>query len=272
MISFEKYHGCGNNFVIVNERDVKHLDYASLAKKMCDVSTGIGADGLMVVVEKPLTMLFYNCDGSEAPMCGNGIRCFANYAYHYLTRDKRFTIETLAGPMHVEVKGSEDFRVEINMGKPNWDASLLKLSRPMKNTHTYTLEVLDKTFTLHSVFLGTIHTVVFCNLIIESDVEKYGQAICEHPLFKEKTNVNFVRVVNRGEIEVLTYERGVGITKACGTGCCASVLFAHLLKFTNCKVDVRLPLGTLKISLKNDVFMDGPAKRVAIGQFEEGNL
>lgn len=271
MIPFTKYHGCGNHFIIVEESDVVNKDYTQVAIDMCHPHTGLGADGLMIVKRNPLTMLFYNQDGSMAPMCGNGIRCFANYVYDKGCKQTSFEVITGAGTMLIDVKQEQPFRVEINMGKPNWDISMLHLSS-IKDMEEYTLDVLDKTYTLHSVFLGTIHTVAFVHSIDMEEVAIYGKAICEHPLFKQKTNVNFVCVDDSENIHVMTYERGVGITQACGTGCCASVVFANKLNKTKDNVQVHLPLGTLKIRIDDEVYMDGPAKKVASGHYEEDPL
>ncbi len=272
MIPFEKHHGCGNTFIIVEESDIAHTTYDQLAIQMCHPYTGIGADGFMVVKREPLTMLFYNQDGSVAPMCGNGIRCFANYMYHHGLHQSQFDIETGAGTMKVDVKQEQPFRVEIDMGKPNWDMNALCLSKPIPDAKSYQLDVLDRTYEIHSVFLGTIHSVVIVDEINIEEVEVYGKAICEHTLFAQKTNVNFVCIEDKANIHVMTYERGVGITQACGTGCCASIVFTHLLQRSNDIVKVRLALGSLIIKVADSVYMDGPAKQVAIGQYEEDSI
>ncbi len=271
MIDFEKYHGCGNSFIILEYDETK--DYTSLAKQLCSQDVGIGSDGLMVVKQNPLEMVFYNLDGSIAPMCGNGIRCFAKYVYERIEAKERFDVVTGAGVMKVHVIQANPFRVEINMGKADFDVKKLHLSDPnLKEVKHHTLSIHGQDVQIHSVFLGTIHTIVFVDEICYEQVQRDGKAICEHPLFSEKTNVNFVCVKDRKNIQVLTYERGVGITKACGTGCCASVYYAHAYGYCEESVHVQLALGTLKITLKEDVYMEGPATFVAKGSIEEEEI
>ena len=261
MIKFSKYHGCGNSFIIIEYEEIKNSDVSKLALAVCNRETGIGADGMIVVKQDPLEMIFYNQDGSTAPMCGNGIRCFSKYVRdkHYV-KDKQFVVLTGAGNLEINCIGEE---YEIAMGIPNFDPSLLHLK---KDVDLYSYPLLG--YELSSVFVGTIHTVVFVNALIDVDVEALGKKICNHELYKEKTNVNFVEVIDRQNIRVITYERGVGITKACGTGCCASFVFAnHFNKVDKC-VNIHLEYGRLVIRYDNEqIMMKGPATFVAEGHY-----
>lgn len=261
MISFSKYHGCGNSFIIVDYDDIEKYDIAILAMHMCNAEIGIGADGFIIVKDSPLTMIFYNQDGSRAPMCGNGIRCFAKYVKdkHYVSDN---TFEVLTGAGNLIVNCIDD-KYEIMMGIPHFDNTLLKLR---KDVNLYSYSLLE--YELSSVFLGTIHTVLFVDSFDDIDIKAVGEEICNHELYKEKTNVNFVKVIDRKNICVFTYERGVGITKACGTGCCASFVIAHHFnKVDNC-VNVHLEYGMLTIEYDNKkVMMKGPATFVAKGRY-----
>lgn len=263
MIKFSKYHGCGNNFVVLDYDNVLHLDFEKLAKHVCDVHVGVGADGLIIVKKDPLEMIFYNQDGSRAPMCGNGIRCFANYVCDQgIVQEDTFDVVTLAGKLKVEVKKGHVFKAKVNMGKPSFDLEKLNLSQYVFDIKEYELDG----FHLGSLFMGTIHTVMFVDSLDSMDIEKTGNYICNHPMFKEKTNVNFVEIMGESNIRVITYERGVGITKACGTGCCASVVLANDFAKVADVVNVHLELGKLRISYKGeDVYMEGPAEKIAEG-------
>lgn len=262
MIAFRKYHGCGNNFVILDYEEVKTLDFAKLAKHVCDMHVGIGADGCIIVKQNPLEMLFYNQDGSQAPMCGNGIRCFVKYVCDKnIVQTDIFDVVTGAGTLQVEVT-HHPFQAKVSMGSPIFTQEALKLKENVKDTKQYELDQ----YTLSSVFMGTIHTVMFVDDLKKVDVETMGEKICHHPLYLEKTNVNFVAILDKENIAVSTYERGVGLTKACGTGCCAAVVLANLFGYISDEVNVHLELGVLKISYKdNHVVMKGPAKFVAEG-------
>lgn len=266
MIAFAKYHGCGNNFIVVKEIDVQEQNYSSLAISMCNMATGIGADGLIVVREEPeLEMVFYNMDGSRAPMCGNGIRCFAAYCYDRgIRKEERYPVKTLAGEMMVHVRKTSPFMAEISMGKPGFcsqDFGVLDGSETFINQK---LETTEGCFTVSSCFMGTVHTVVW---VEEFPSENAARQLSNHPVFSEKTNVNFVKRIDSATLEIKTYERGVGFTFACGTGACASQVFGVREGKTDDKVTVRLPYGELIITQEPDgeIKMAGPAVRVAEG-------
>ncbi|MBQ8152042.1 MAG: diaminopimelate epimerase [Firmicutes bacterium] len=277
-----KYHGCGNSFVIIREsgipahiRDAEEAErleaYGQLAVQLCDINTGIGADGFIVVREEPeLEMVFFNQDGSRAPMCGNGIRCFAEFCMNEGIREEaEYPVKTLAGDMVVEITQDEPFRARINMGSPNFDPEKIAVKTDKNDMLGAQIPLKDGSAQeVDSFFMGTIHTVVFTDEIDREKLEPVGEEICNHELFGEKTNVNFVKIVDEDSIQVLTYERGVGITLACGTGACASVVAASRRGYIGKSADVQLALGTLKIDIEEDgsVFMEGPSVRVFDGQ------
>ena len=262
MIAFRKYHGCGNNFIIVQYEHVKHYDFVKLAKHVCDMHEGIGADGCIIVKTNPLEMLFYNQDGSMAPMCGNGIRCFAKYVCDMkLVDESQFMVKTGAGDLLIQVE-KMPFQASVKMGSPEYNHEKLKLVSTILNCKQYNIDE----YVLHSVFMGTIHTVLFVDDVKQFDCEGVGSYLCNHPTYLEKSNINFVEIKDANTMEVVTYERGVGITKACGTGCCASVVIANDLHKVDSEVNVQLELGVLHIQYKNNmVEMKGPATFVAEG-------
>ncbi len=276
MILFSKYHGCGNNFVIVKEKEIlKHIsenEYPDMARKMCDVYTGAGADGFIVVREEPeLEMVFYNQDGSRAPMCGNGIRCFAHFCrQEKIRQEESYPVKTLAGEMVVNVTNDDPFMVKINMGKPVFSPHEIKVDYDGEDFLNQSLQLADgSSCKVNAFFMGTIHTVVFVDDFEVMDVPKIGEEICNHPTFKEKTNVNFVKVIDEETLEVKTYERGVGMTLACGTGACASVVAANLEGLCGKAAEVKLALGSLKIEVSEDgnVYMAGPSVKILDGEF-----
>lgn len=278
MIPFSKYHGCGNNFIIVRERalstKIRQEDYFDFARGVCDINTGVGADGLIIVREKPaLEMVFFNCDGSRAPMCGNGIRCFAHFCRNEeICSEASYPVKTLAGDMIVTVACETPFRARINMGKPDFSPKAVGVDSNAENYLDRTLILGDgNSYQINSLFMGTVHTVVFVDSFDWTDIPGLGEEICNHPTFREKTNVNFVRVVNDHTLEMKTYERGVGMTLACGTGACASVVVANIQGLCKKKTGVILPLGTLTIEIQDDnnVYMEGPSVKILDGTLDQ---
>ena len=280
MLKFSKYHGCGNNFVMVREQELlKYLsigaspetkEYPAFAQKVCDINTGIGADGLIIVREEPaLEMVFYNMDGSRAPMCGNGIRCFARFCLEEgICEEASYAVKTLAGDMVVEVTSREPFMARIDMGTPIFDPAAIAVDSERSDFLGQQLEISDGSrWTVNSLFMGTVHTVVFVDDYDSFDIEYVGRELCEHPTYTEKTNVNFVRVIDENTVEMKTYERGVGMTLACGTGACATAVVCALQGLCKSSIEVILQLGSLNIELKDDghVFMEGPSVKIAEG-------
>lgn len=266
MIAFEKYHGCGNDFIIVED---KGLNYAELAPKMCNRYTGIGADGLIIANTNPLRMMLYNQDGSIANMCGNGIRTLAYYFFrhNYLTSDI-FVIETLDGPKEIEIISKEPFIVKVNMGSYSYNKDKMgfTIDGDMLN---YEIEFDNQTYLTHSIFLGTYHTIIYMPKVEYGLYPLLGQRIMEDKAFKFGTNVDFVEIIDKDTMRVNTYERGIGFTYACGTGASSSYVISKLFNKCNNPVRVLLPYGELKISEKDGkIYMEGPATYIGKGIYE----
>lgn len=280
-IDFVKMHGLGNDFILIDclskpLGDSSFLSY--LAKKLCNRNFGIGADGLMLILpssKADLRMRIFNYDGSEAQMCGNGIRCFAKYAYeNKLISKNKFTVETLAGIIIPEltITNNKILGVKVNMGTPK----LRRREVPMngKDTSRVVNETLkinpEQTFKITCVSMGNPHCITFVNDIQSIPVDEIGLKIENHPLFPEKTNVEFIQVLNKQEINFRVWERGVGETLACGTGACAALVAAVLNKKTDREATIHLPGGDLDIQWANDghVYMTGPAELVFRGEME----
>lgn len=267
MLHFSKYHGCGNDFVVIDYKN--GVDYSKLAINLCNRKIAIGADGLVVVKQNPLEMIFYNADGSRAPMCGNGIRCFARYVYEKkYVNSNIFDVVTLAGVMKIEIVDTIDFLVKVNMGSPIFTNDSIKA----KDDKSYfgrvvNIDGIDVKF--YSLFMGTIHTVVFCDNLEKIVKTNIGEKLCNYELFKEKTNVNFAMKIDEHNFKIKTYERGVGWTCACGTGVCATYVVAKKLGLCKDYLDGHIEYGTLHIEGDSDIFMTGPATKVFESKMEE---
>lgn len=256
MMMASKYNGCGNDFMILDYEEGK--DYSQLAIQLSQ-PTSHDTDGLIVVKQNPLEMLLYNKDGSQAPMCGNGIRCFAKYVFDkQLTHQSHYSVQTLAGEMKVAVIETEAFQCQVNLGQPDYRNDAFHAFDNQSYINR-TVEIDGQAVTFTTLFMGTVHTVVFVEDAIAMLASDWGEKLCNHPLFQLKTNVNFVQVLNRRELIVRTFERGVGWTLACGTGCCASFVVARDSGLVDDTVQVHLEKGTLTIEGTDDIFMSGPA-------------
>lgn len=246
---FEKYHGLGNDFLITE--DLSIIDNSDLIKSICDRYTGIGADGLIVVKKDPLEMVFYNQDGSRGEMCGNGIRCFSYYCYnHNLIEKNEFECYTLDGVKHLEIKSINPFVVKVKMGKM------------IDKVEEVDIEFNNKKYRVYSLNFGVPHVVLYTNELV---TEQLGNYLSNHEYFPNKTNVNFVTVNDNKNITITTYERGVGFTKACGTGSCSSVIVSRILNLVSDEVEVHQSLGSLLITIENEeIYMEG--KSVKVGE------
>ena len=265
-----KMHGLGNDFIVFFDNGNTEFNVTDMAQRLCNRHTGIGADGLVIVMPSDIAdvrMRIINSDGSEAEMCGNGIRCFAKYAYDRKIIDKEeFTVETLAGIMTPTIIADNGVAklVKVNMGKPTFSAKNIPMDVEADKVIDYTLDVDGVSYVVSSVLLGVPHTEVFVDDVTTVPLTVLGPMIEKHPLFPKGTNVNFVQVVNENTIRVRTWERGAGATLACGTGSCSSAVMAYEKGLTGRSVDVELYLGTLRVDYDEDgtVYMTGPAAEV----------
>jgi len=266
-LEFTKMHGLGNDFILVEEKKLpSNVNYEQLSKKLCDRHFGIGGDGLIVVrsrnavKEADTAWRIFNADGTEPEMCGNGIRCFAKYVYDRNLIDKaKFTVSTLAGLITPVVE--ESGMITVDMGEPVLTPAEIPVNIAGDRIIDYPLNVLDKTFRINCVSMGNPHCIIFVDEPV--DAVKYGTAIENHSVFPRRTNVEFVQVLSKSHIKVNVWERGCGITLACGTGACACVVAAVINKLTARKIKVTLPGGELFINYDRDsgrLYMTGPAE------------
>jgi len=268
-------HGLGNDFILIDEIDPKKYDLQALAIRLCDRHQGIGADGIILILPSEIAdvkMRIINSDGSEANMCGNGIRCFAKYVYdNQINTAQSFTIETGAGVMIPEliVEDGKVLFVKVNMGAPYLERSAIPMSGAAGNVINEPLRVAGKDYRITSMLMGVPHTIVFVDQLDQTDIVTIGRQIEKHPAFLKGTNVNFVEVINDHEVKMRTWERGAGSTLACGTGSCATAVACLLNGKTGKEVTVHLYLGDLLIEwIDGIVYMTGSANHVFEGEIE----
>ena len=282
-LEFEKYHGLGNDYVLINdiEWNIPEEKKSKLAIKLCEFHFSIGADGLIFVCNSDkadIKMRIFNNDGTEAEMCGNGIRCFSKYVYeNSIVRKEEIKIETLKGIMVARniVIEEKVISVQIDMGTPilNYE-EIPVISESLSNKCiNEPIAILDKIFNFSAVSMGNPHAVIFIKTQLNDDeLNMYGSSMEVHERFPNKVNVEFVKIMTDEECSVRVFERGVGITKSCGTGACASVVAGSLLgKFKkNSVITVHNDGGDLKIIYTGKtVLMEGPVEKVFTGILEE---
>ena len=259
-IKITKMQGCGNDFVILDyeEFEKSNLPMEELAKRLCDRHFGVGADGMIIPKKSEdknidIAWYFYNSDGTVAQMCGNGMRCFAKYVFDKgLVDKKEFSVMTGAGVIKPLLLDNGNVRVD--MGVPILEEEKIPFKGERK------LKALDETFEITPVSMGNPH----CVILTENDpmemALKYGSTIEKHEYFPEKTNTEFVKVISKNEIDMRVFERGCGITLACGTGACASVVACVLNNLTEQKVKVNLLGGSVFVEWQGNA--ENPKKNI----------
>lgn len=273
-MKFTKMHGIGNDYVYVNcfEEDVENP--CELAKYVSDRHFGVGSDGLILI--KPsdaadFEMDMYNADGSQGAMCGNGIRCVAKYVYDYgLTRETKISIDTKSGIKYLDltVENGEVSMVRVNMGEPVITAREIPIVSDKEQVIHEPIEINGETWHMTGVSMGNPHAVVYMDDVQGLDIEKIGPLFENHPVFPDRVNTEFCRVIDDSTVEMRVWERGSGETLACGTGACAVAVASILNGYTKEQVTVKLLGGDLEIfwdRQENRVYMNGPATTVFDG-------
>ena len=276
-MKFTKMHGCGNDYVYVNLFEEKLDDPAEVSIKVSDRHFGIGSDGLITIGpsdKADFRMRIYNADGSEAEMCGNGIRCVAKYVYdHHLTDKTEITVETGAGVLTLQLftENGKVLKVRVDMGEPILTPADIPVVADGDKVIDEPIEVGGKTWHMTCVSMGNPHAVVFVDDTANFPLETYGPLFENHERFPKRTNTEFVQIISRTEANMRVWERGSAETWACGTGTCACVMACILNGKTEDKVLVHLRGGDLTIEYdrsSNHVFMTGPATEVFSGEIE----
>ena len=274
-MKFTKMHGIGNDYVYVNcfEESVKNP--AEVSKFVSDRHFGIGSDGLILISPSAIAdfrMNIYNADGSQAEMCGNGIRCVAKYVYDYGLTDKtEISVETLAGIkyLRLQVENGKVASVEVNMGAPILEPKEIPVTVEESPVVNVPVEVKGKIYHMTCVSMGNPHAIIFMNNVKDLDIEAIGPYFENHTVFPKRTNTEFVEVLDRNTVNMRVWERGSDETLACGTGACATTVACILNDKTENEVTVHLLGGDLKIRWDreaNQVYMTGPATVVFDGE------
>lgn len=275
-MKFTKLHGCGNGYIYVNLFEEKLENPAEMSIKVSDHHFGIGSDGLITIGPSEIadfTMHIYNADGSEAEMCGNGVRCVGKYVYdHGLTDKTEVTVETGAGIKYLtlNIEDGKVKTVRVDMGEPIFKPEEIPVVAEGEMVIQEPITVGDKEWRMTCVSMGNPHAVVFVDDVMDFPLEKYGPLFENHERFPKRTNTEFVNVVSRTEAYMRVWERGSAETWACGTGTCATVVACILNGLTDRKVLVHLLGGDLVIEWDeetNHVFMTGPATEVFSGEY-----
>jgi diaminopimelate epimerase len=269
---FWKMQGLGNDYIVVDSKKQRISDQQipKLAKKLCQRRFSIGADGLLLVYPSNVAdvkMRIFNADGSEAEMCGNGIRCFSKYCYENgIVLKNPFNVETLSGIKQIwlTIKDSEVYSVKVDMGAPNWERSALSI-QGQGTFINETLEIDNKPYTITCLSMGNPHCIIFVEKVEEFPVNIIGPIVENYKAFPYRTNVAFVQILNRNELKVRVWERGCGETLACGTGTCAAVAAANRLGRVNNNVTVHLLGGDLKVEVGKTLLLIGAAEKVFEG-------
>ena len=270
-LSFTKMHGIGNDFILIDCRDIAVSHQLSaistLSKRLCDRRFGIGADQILLLQNSDkadFSMRIFNADGSEVEMCGNGIRCFAKYIWDRKLSSKQvLEIETPAGIIRPEKAGE---MVRVDMGRPELEGRKIPVNLDGR-IKDYRLVIEDREFEMTCVSMGNPHAVIVVDDLAAFDLQRYGPQIETHKLFPKKINVEFIQVIDPKTIRMRVWERGSGETLACGTGASAVAVAADMKGIVEKKVTIQLTGGDLAIELHEDghVYMTGPAEEVFTG-------
>lgn len=279
MLKFIKMQGLGNDYVYVDcFRQPMPADPAALAQKIANRNFGVGGDGLILVCpsdKADARMRMFNADGSESEMCGNGVRCVAKLVHdHGIAKKNRLTIETGRGvlTLDLEIEGGKTRRVKVDMGEPILEAAKIPTTLPGNPPKEAEIVVDGKAYAFTCVSMGNPHAVTFVEEFPEALIHGVGPKVETHAVFPRRTNVEFVRVDNRGEYTMRVWERGSGETLACGTGACAVLVAGVLTGRLDRKVIGHLRGGDLLLEwdeATNHVFMTGPAVEVFEGTWPQ---
>jgi diaminopimelate epimerase len=276
---FTKMQGIGNDYVYVDGFSQEPpVDPSALAVAVSDRHFGIGSDGLILILpseQADARMRMFNADGSEGEMCGNGVRCVAKYIHdHGIATRERVSIETGRGilALDLEVENGKVRRVRVDMGPPILKSAAIPTTLPGDPPVNVPIEVDGQTFATTAVSMGNPHAVVFVPDVDAFPLEVVGPIFERHPAFPRRVNVHFVQVLSSQEVKMRTWERGSGVTLACGTGACSVCVAGVLTGQTGRTILAHLPGGDLTLEWPDDqasVFMTGPAVEVFSGEWPE---
>ncbi len=275
VIKFTKMHGLGNDYIYINCLEGAPRDPASLAVEMSDRHKGVGADGIILIMDSNVAdfkMRMFNADGSEGKMCGNASRCIGKYVYeHGLTDKQILRLETLSGIkiLSLDVKAGKVEAVTVDMGEPVIDSPLVPVISDRPSVINAPVDTSAGEVRINAVSMGNPHGVIFVEDLAKVDVHTLGRELELHPMWPDRANIEFAQVMSNDRIRMRVWERGSGETLACGTGACATVVAAAINGLTSREVSVELLGGTLEIDWGDDghVYMKGGATTVFTGSY-----
>ena len=271
---FVKSHGLGNDYVTLNQDEISFELTDKAIVKICDVHFGIGSDGILLKVPSSRAdfgLRILNPDGSEAEKSGNGLRIFAKYMYDYdFAGSKQFTIETPGGIVAAEVleeKAGKAFMVKVDMGQAIFESERIPVNCEKKVCLNESLQLENKEYSINCVSVGNPHCVILKEELDEKEIKTYGSEIENHPMFPNRINVQFAKVISPSEVEVIIWERGAGWTLASGSSSCAVACTVVKLGLTETNLTIKMPGGNLKIEIDEDweIKMTGEVKEIASG-------
>lgn len=275
---FVKAHGLGNEYITLDQENIDFELNTEIIKKLCNIHFGIGTDGILLKVpsrKAEFGLRIYNPDGSEAEKSGNGLRIFSKYLYDYgFSAGKEFSVETPGGIVKshvIEEKKGKAFMIKVDMGKSIFRASQIPVIWPKEECFGEPLVIEDKTFTIHCVSVGNPHCVVLVDQLDVEETKHYGPLIENHPMFPNRINVQFVKVLSRSEVQVLIWERGAGYTLASGSSSCA-VASAMIKKgLTDRSLMIKMPGGTIQVEIDEswNIQMTGEVREIASGTLSD---
>lgn len=277
-MKFTKMHGCGNDYVYVNGFTEKVADKPKAVVALSDRHFGIGSDGVIFInpsQQADFEMEMYNADGTRAEMCGNGIRCVGKYVYdHGMTDKTSITVESFGKVKYLDltVEKGKVVKVKVNMGKPELTAKDVPVVSEHEQVIDEEIIVKEKSYRMTCVSMGNPHAVVFMDDVEHLAIEEIGPYFENHERFPNRTNTEFVQVIDDSHVKMRVWERGTGETLACGTGCCATAVACVLNRLTGAHVTVQVLGGEIEIywdQKENLVYMTGPAVTVFEGETEE---
>jgi diaminopimelate epimerase len=271
---FVKSHGLGNDYIVMDSRDISFDMTVENIKTICNVHYGIGSDGILLLVESEKAdfgLRILNPDGSEAEKSGNGLRIFSKYLYDYeFTANKSFSIETLGGLVFAEVVETENGKartIKVDMGKAIFEAEKVPVKSEKEECLDDELQLKDKTYLVNCVSVGNPHCVILKDELSEKEIMQYGAQVENHPKFPNRINVQFAKVLSPDEVEILIWERGAGYTLASGSS--SSAVAAVMVKkgLANRKLTIKMPGGKLKLEVDEDwqIRMTGEVREIASG-------
>lgn len=275
---FVKSHGLGNDYFVLNEAELSFQLNEKNIQFLCDVHYGIGSDGILLKVpsdKADFGLKIFNPDGSEAEKSGNGLRIFAKYLYDYgHTSGKKFTIETPGGLVTAEVTRETNEManmIKVDMGKAIFESHSIPVICDEAECFDHPLNIIDETYLINCVSVGNPHCVIITDRLLEAEILKHGSEIENHPMFPNRINVQFAKVLSRNEVEILIWERGAGYTLASGSSSCAVAAVMVKKGLTDRKLRLKMPGGSLQIEIDEDwtIRMEGEVREIASGYFSD---